>query len=305
MRNKVLLLFPMVDRQTGPAIKYAFEKLGYIVEAVDAKRHPLLSYSIACGYKPDLVFCSRTKELTEQVAQIKRKFPNAVICMWNVDTRETIKEWSHLYSLIKLCDYHFVVDAEFISQWRELNHNTFWLPQGLQNEAYKKPKAIADADRKKYSCDICFAGSYMSYHQVFRPPFVNAVVATGVDFKRWGCDGIPKVYNEEHNKMVSLSKINLAISGWPRNRKYTSVRDYKILGAGGFMLEFYRKGLHEIFPENSFGCYTSPEDLAEKVHYWLDHEKERKEIAERGYRWVHANATYTHRIKMALDYMEA
>ena len=32
-------------------------------------------------------------------------------------------------------------------------------------------------------------------------------------------------------------------------------------------------------------------------------EDKRKQIAERAYRWVHENATYIHRIKMALDYM--
>ena len=134
---KVLLLFPVADRQTGPAIKYAFEKLGHEVQVVDAKRVPENSYGTSLRFKPDLVFCSRTVELTNQVVQIKRKFPATLICMWNVDTRQTIDEWSHLYPLIKLCNFHFVVDCEFIPQWKELNRNTFWLPQGLQNEVYK------------------------------------------------------------------------------------------------------------------------------------------------------------------------
>jgi spore maturation protein CgeB len=48
----------------------------------------------------------------------------------------------------------------------------------------------------------------------------------------------------------------------------------------------------------------SMEDLAEKIRYWLDHDEERRKVADTSYRWVHENATYTHRIKMALDYME-
>lgn len=40
-----------------------------------------------------------------------------------------------------------------------------------------------------------------------------------------------------------------------------------------------------------------------QVKYWLINEKERKEFAERGYDWVHNNATYTHRIKTALEIM--
>ena len=308
MRKKVLLLFPMADRQTGPAIKYAFEKLGYEVEAVDAKRHPLLSYSIACGYKPDLVFCSRTKELTEQVAKIKRRFPLAIICMWNVDMREDINEWRHLYPLIQLCNYHFVISAGHIRQWRELNRNTFWLPQGLQNEVYDKPKTITDAERKIYSCDVSFAGGITGSLHGLRVQYLDAIKETGVKMKLWGCDGKPSVRNEEHNKMVSLSKINIACTSpglsVRAKKKGVSVRIYKILGAGGFSFELQREGIHEVFPENILNCYTSPGDLAEKVRYWLDHDQKRQQVADAGYRWVHENATYTHRIRMALDYME-
>jgi len=302
---KALLLFPMADGQTGPAIKYAFEKLGHEIRAVDAKLQPRDSYKVADDFKPDLVFCSRTVELTEQVAQIKQKFPNAITCVWNVDTRDSINEWSHLFPLIRACDHYFVVANKLIPQWQTINPNTHWLPQGLQNEVYDKPKEITDEDRAKYACNVSFAGSNfitVPKHEN-RKRFLNAIKNMGINYKFWGCYGIPRVYNEEHNKMVSLSKINLAISGWFKNNKYTSVRDYKILGAGGFLLELHREGIYEIFPENILRCYASTEDLTEKVRYWLDHEKERMEIAERGYKWVHANATYTHRIKMALDYM--
>lgn len=41
----------------------------------------------------------------------------------------------------------------------------------------------------------------------------------------------------------------------------------------------------------------------EKIIYWLPREKERREYAERDYKWVRKNATFKHRIKMALDYM--
>ncbi len=297
---KILLLFPMADGQTGPAIKHAFEKLGYIVKAVDAKRQPLNSYSVACDYRPEFVFCSRTKELTAQVAQIKRKFPLAIICMWNVDTREGIEKWSHLYPLIKLCNYHFVGDAKYISQWRKLNRNTFWLPQGLQNEIYHKPKEITENDKRKYFCDVSFAGRDCG----LRRPFLNVINQMNLNFRRWGSLGMPKVYNEEHNKMVSLSKINIGCSDRPENEKVISVRNYKIMGAGGFLLELDRKGLYEIFPHNTLDVYSTPTELIERIRYWLSHDEERRAVAEKSHEWVHANATYTHRIKMALDYME-
>lgn len=296
---RALLLFPMKDLQTGSAIKHALKQLGHDVVTVDAKTHPEYSYNAAKIHKPDLVFCSRTYQLTEEVEKIKKRFPETKVAMWNVDTRTNINEWGHLFPLIRLVDYYFVVASGLVDEWRELNPNTFWLPQGLQDEVYDKPRDITIADREKYTCDISFAGSDREQ----RKPFLNAIDKMGINFKRWGCGGVPRVYNEEHNKMVWFSKINLCCSGWPENGAYTSVRNYKIMGAGGLALELYRDGVYRIIPLGVFSCYKNINDLTEGIRYWLDHEKEREKIAERGYRWVHAHATYTHRIKKALEIM--
>lgn len=301
---RILLLFPMVDGQTGPAIKYAFEKLGHQVDYVDAKRMPLTSFSVASAYKPDLVFCSRTKELADQVVRIKQRFPDAVACVWNVDARIDISEWSDLFPLIKACDYHFVVEYSRIPKWRELNPNTFWLPQGVQNEIYHKPRMISYEDERRYTCDVSFAGSCIGYHG-WRKPYISVIESMDVSFKRWGCYGKARIYDEQHNKMVTLSKINFACSGWKGAgwHRYASVRNYKVMGAGGFLLEYYGGVMEELFPSDVIVYYRDTADLERKIRYWLAHDEERKEIAERGYRWVHANATYTDRMREALDYM--
>lgn len=304
MTMKILLLFPMADGQTGPAIKYAFEKLGHIVNAVDAKLDWQHSFASSVNFKPDLVFCSRTHQLTVEVTKIKKRYKDTIFCMWNVDTRNSINEWIHLFPLIKAIDYYFVVEYNQLDDWRKLNRNTFWLAQGLQNEIYNKPHMISEKDRQKYACDVCFCGGVSIPLHGDRIPFLEAVEREGFKLNRWGNGGMPKIYNEDHNKQAALAKLNLCISRCPRSDRYTSVRNYKILGAGGFVLERYRKGIFKIFPTDVLDCYETPEQLVEKIRYWLSHEKERKEIAERGYKWVHANATYTHRIRMALEYMK-
>lgn len=298
----VLLLFPMADGQTGPAIKYAFEQLGHKVVAVDAKLRSAYSFEAACNFSPDLVFCSRTPTLTNEVIRIKRKFKDTIACMWNVDSRYTVAEWKHLFPLIRAVDYHFVVEYNLLDEWRELNAKTYWLPQGLQDEVYDRPKEITEEDKKKYSCDVCFCGQTGGAHSD-RPQYLEAIRQAGFKLNVWGGEGRPQIYNEEHNKQIALAKVNLCCSGWCRNERCTSVRNYKILGAGGFALELCRKEMHWMFPLNVLGCYGNPRELVEKIRYWLTHEEERKEIADRGYRWVRGNATYTHRMRMALDYM--
>ena len=303
---KVLLLFPMADGQTGPAIKYAFEKLGHEVMAVDAKFYPWISHRTACDYKPDLVFCSRTYALENEVREIKKDLKDAKICMWNVDTRNSIQEWEHLFPLIKLCDYYFVIASNQLFDWRKINRNTFWLPQGVQDEVYHKPDGINKSDILRYECDVSFAGSCTGYH-TWRIQYLDAIDRMGINFKLWGCAGSPQVYNEEHNKMVACSKINLGLSGWHENGKYVSVRDYKILGAGGFLLEYTQEELFEVIPDNVIDSYLSIKgsvgDLINSIETWLVCEKERKMVAELGHQWVHSHATYTHRVQRALEIM--
>lgn len=298
---KVLLVFPMADRQTGPAIKYAFEQLGHYVKAIDARLQTNKIYESYREIKADLVFCTKTPEITDQIKLIKKEF-NSIICMWNPDSRANIKIWERLFPLIRITDYHFVVEYSQIPEWRKLNPNTFWLLQGLQNEVYNKPKKITDDDRKEYVSDISFAGRRHSY----RRPYLDRIEEMNLDFRKWGCAGRGKIYNEEHNKMASLAKINFACSANSELNGSISVRDYKIMGAGGFLLELQRRGLGEIFPfdlPGLIGTYLSPDDLMQRIRFWLDHEEERKAMAERGYEWVHKNATYTHRIKKALEIM--
>jgi len=298
----VLLLFPVADGQTGPAIKHAFENLGHKVIAVDAKLEPQNSFLMSQQLDFDIVFCSRTKELAPEVEKIRKRLPDAKICMWNVDTRNTIEEWSHLFPLIRACDHHFVVAYNLIPKWKAINPNTHWLPQGLQDEVYDRPEKITDADRARYSCDVSFAGSCTGYHK-WRKPYLNAIDEMGLDFKLWGCREIARVYNEEHNKMAALSKINFAYSGWINNGRYVSVRNFKIMGAGGFLLKYRGMDVDMICPPDTLDYYSTIPELKEKILYWLAHEKERKERAERAYKWVHENATYTHRIQQALEYM--
>ena len=302
---KVLLLFPMADGQTGPAIKYAFEQLGYETVAVDPRLEIQNSYDVACHFMPNLVLCSKIGALTSEIKKIKERFKDVTIFMWHIDIRSRIEKYAHLFPLIKSCDYYFVVDTKTISQWRKINPNTFWLPQGLQNEVYDKAKEITDDDRKKYSCDVSFAGGLRHSSHKHRNQYLEAIrQMMGVDLKLWGCKGNPQIYNEEHNKMASLSKINFCCSAFPENEQYTSVRNYKIMGAGGFVLELYREGIHSIFPADTINCYENPVHLVSLIRYWLTHEGERREVAEKGYKWVHENATYTHRIKEALEVME-
>jgi len=315
---KVVLSFPQTDGQTGVAIQDAFVELGHDVMVVDANVAPHTLADVCRAIQPRLVFCSRTIPLTAQIRCIKNTMPDVVTCVWCPDVRENLSEWNAWLPLFSEVNYLFTVAESAAERFREhVNPNSFWLPQGVQTSLYHPPNAISSDDVDKYACDISFAGGVEGGEKIhgWRTKFHDALNRIkGVKVKYFGCYGQPKITGEEHNKLAVLSKINLGMSmALPWASKYQSVRDYKVLAAGGFLLTKYSARMEEWFP--CFGpnaqvdclglaIYRDENDMIDAVKFWLDSDEDRKWMAANGKAWVDNGHTYTDRIRSSLERMQ-
>ena len=80
------------------------------------------------------------------------------------------------------------------------------------------------------------------------------------------------------------------------------LRSFEIMGSGGFLLSNYQREYEEYFQnEVDYVYYTDYKDLENKVEYYLTHEKERKEIAENGYRKIREAHTYKCRVETIME----
>ena len=80
------------------------------------------------------------------------------------------------------------------------------------------------------------------------------------------------------------------------------LRALDIMGSHGFLLTNYQSDFERFFiPNEDFVYYKSYDDLASKVDYYLNHEEERKAIAENGYNKVKKFHSYADRIKVMFD----
>ncbi len=92
------------------------------------------------------------------------------------------------------------------------------------------------------------------------------------------------------------SKINLNTTSKPI-RSGLPLRIWDILGSGGFVLSNYQEEIPLYLTIGQhLDIYTSMEELTDKCNYYLNHEKERREIAENGYNEVKAHHTYEIRL---------
>lgn len=99
-----------------------------------------------------------------------------------------------------------------------------------------------------------------------------------------------------HESKINLNTTSKAIrSGLPQ-------RIFDIMGCGGFVLTNYQAELPEIFQIGSeVAAYGSLEEMKDMARYYLEHEKERVEIAQNGYEKVARDYNYPVRLEQLLQ----
>ena len=111
-------------------------------------------------------------------------------------------------------------------------------------------------------------------------------------------------YWSEMPKVFHMSKINLNFT-IPNIKSGIPLRIWDVLGAGGFLLTNYQAELPLFFKEGEdLVCFDGIEDMRKKVGYYLEHEEERRQIAENGYRKVKEYHSYIDRIQTMLEILE-
>ncbi len=104
------------------------------------------------------------------------------------------------------------------------------------------------------------------------------------------------IYGIEMFKALSKSKIGFNVHGDGAGEYAANVRMFEVAGVGSCMLTDWKKNMNELFEEDKeVVLFRSTEECKEKLHWLLDHPKERKEIAERGQQRILKSHTYKHR----------
>lgn len=115
--------------------------------------------------------------------------------------------------------------------------------------------------------------------------------------------GPPVLRGDAATLLFAGSKINLNIS-LKGIEGGTPLRVIEVLAAGGFMITSYCDETAEIFEEDKeIVMFRTPEELFDKVDYYLSHDKERKEIARKGQTKVLECYTLEKKLKKVLDWV--
>lgn len=294
---RIVMGFPMEDKQTGIYIRDAFNSLGHMVCSVDDPRthDPINLLQSVRRYKPDFVFIAkdpRYNNIIEEIAEL------STTVMWNMDVRYDINIFLNTCGpLYEHCHLKFIIGDGNLSKYMEKGiENIFWLSEGISPAHHFKPTNIIASDYIRYECEVAFAGSVSSFHDG-RAEVMKALRDSDFDFEHF-----QGVFNEDHNKLVTIAHVNLGQSGWPKVKLSMSARDYRIMGAGGFLLTNHVEGIDEWFDIGEMcDTYRTTEECLDKVKFYLNKSTLREKIALRGMEEVHKKHKFTDRLKILIE----
>ncbi len=111
-------------------------------------------------------------------------------------------------------------------------------------------------------------------------------------------------YDTETPELYAASPINLSICHTQLIHA-ASLRAYDVLACGGFLLTEYRPGIEEQFEiGKDLDVFRTPQELTQKIAFYLENEELRHEIAAHGRATVLANHTYRNRIAQMMELLK-
>jgi hypothetical protein len=270
--------------KTEKHIKHAFEELGHKVIPIDENdTSGLLNHQDADMFLFHKAGVGRIMDLTGFAQILCHMTPKKVA--WYFDKVEGERN-KYVETCAMYADHLFLTD----DTWRRRRkyENVHCLRQGIGSEDYRVGKK-----REEYECDIAFVGSIYGEREKWARQ-LKTVYGDKIKF-------FNNVFNEDLYDLCASAKIILAPK-YPSNDFYWSSRIYMILGSGGFLIHPDLYGLKDEFVEGKhFAGYRNNKEMIMTIEYFLQNEKERKQIQKQGQEHCLKVATYKKRVEEMLN----
>ncbi len=179
-------------------------------------------------------------------------------------------------------DYFVTNDIESVPKYRELGA---WATRAICTG----PTVARDWRNVREKYEISFIGSLRADRQQYIQQLQDNKLPIHLFGAGWG----KFVSYEEMLDIFGDSKINLNFSKNFNNMKLVvKARIFEVCLAGGFLLTEYFPGIEDYFEvDKEIVCFRNPQEMIEKITYYLSHEGERRAIAQAG--WERATSEYT------------
>jgi spore maturation protein CgeB len=265
------------------------EALGHTVRKIprDAWREYVIEnfpegkYDVPTEFKADLNLIAKWHHFYDgQFIEKLREKSGAPVFYWVWDYMDDggFPEWHT--KAVEACDLYLSNEGGISHKY---GSKFYYFPFDNSDEQIDKVVST------EYHYDVAFFGSYL--HQGDRIEILKHIKQTypitvfswnWEDWKKDGFETKPAVYGKDFTVETARSKIILGVNVNDHCWGYWSNRVGKVLTVGGFLLQRYVPGM-ELFLRDGAAYFNTKEEAVEKITYYLEHEDERKAIADRGY----------------------
>lgn len=272
---------------------------------------------LAESWKPDvcLVLPYTDEFMPETIEQLNRHTITIAYFfddMWRVNYS---RFWAKYYRYVTTSDINGV--AKFRNDGHD---NAIYSPFACNETVYRKKNL-----NPKY--DVSFVGGFHPFRKWLLSRIAKAGIGTYV--RGYGWPGGP-VDQEEMIDIFNQSRINLNISNsvsWDLRYLLSSIRgaaitfrsaikrdtkvreqvkgrNFEINACGAFQFSYYVEGLEKSYSiGDEIVVYASPEELVEKIQYYLRHDGDARRIAENGFNRTIRDHTMRSRLQAILDHV--
>ena len=195
----------------------------------------------------------------------------------------------------------------------------FFRQRGVRSELHRlcfEPKVLSHLTAGERIFEVTFVGSFHSVHSS-RTALLEALCVQFPQLRIWGPginslspnSSIRKCYmgqawGREMYQILYRSKLVLNHHG-DIGPYANNLRLYEATGVGCLLMTDWKKNLNEMFePDREVAVYRNPQECAELIEYYLEHEEERAAIARAGQQRTLREHTYYHRVNELVDIVQ-
>ncbi|MCR5606042.1 MAG: glycosyltransferase [Treponema sp.] len=243
----------------------------------------------------DIVWIDKGLEVKPSTLKyIKNRNRNTVIINYSPDNMALRHNQSQQFiDCVPLYDLHVTTKSYIIGDLKKLGARDVLFTFQKYEPGFHYPHEVDDNDIAKFGGDVGFIGTF----ERDRLESILYLTRNGIKVRVFGGqewqeykDDNPNLiiengglYNENYAKSFKCFKISLCFLRKLNFDLHTS-RSVEIPACGGFMLAERTKEHEELFEEGIEAEYFGDnEELLRKCRYYLEHEDERKAIAQKGY----------------------
>ncbi len=321
---RILFIGPEFYGSISGALACAFRRLGHVVKIVDPERYVSSAYKMPITRILRRLFrhiyvSELGKEIVNQAEHLRPHF--TLVCKGVHVTPWVLRELKRkgVYLINFYPDVSFMCHGSLIPQSLPLYDHVFttklfgiqdmkkrlnignseFIPHGFDPDLHQ-PMKVSCGDMERLGADASFIGTWSPKKTAYLTELAGTL--PDIRLRVWGnqwekADSPPlkpnimgvAVVGDTYPLAIQCSKINIAILSEVRegasSGDQVTTRTFEIPACGGFMLHERTEELLDYFIEGEeVACFSSLEEMVEKIRYYLAHDEERERLRLAGHR---------------------